>query len=193
MATPKFLIWRNRYEEGYCVVTNPNVEDDYELSEGVSRVEGWPDDVKAPMSAEYPKDIELADNLFGTELIIVSEKLRKMLTAERVTNVEYLPLTIVNHKKKVASTDYFILNPPSVVDCIDIEASEVKWNAIDKTLINRCKQLVLKEANVPKNVKVFRPKHLPTAILIRSELAKTLEESGLTGLYFTDPARFRGV
>ena len=193
MAAPKFQIWRNHYEEGYCVVTNPNVKDDYELSEGVSRAEGWPDDVKAPMSAEYPKDIELPDNVFGTELIIISDKTRQLLKTEGVTNVEYLPLAIFNHKKKLASKDYFILNPPSVVDCIDIEASDVKWNAIDKTLINRCKQLVLKEANVPKTVKVFRPKHLPTWILIRSELAKKLEDSGLTGLYFTDPARFRGV
>lgn len=193
MAAPKFLIWRNRYEEGYCVVTNPNVKDDYELSEGVSRADGWPDDVKAPMSPEYPKDIELPDNVSGTELVIISDKVRQALAAERVTNVEYLPLTIVNHKKKVASKDYFILNPPDVVDCIDLEASEVKWNAIDKTLISRCKQLVLKEANVPKDAKVFRPKHLPNQILIRSDLAKKLEGAGLTGLHFTDPAKFRGL
>jgi hypothetical protein len=193
MNKPVFLIWRNRYDEGYSVVTNPHVKDDHELSEGVSRAKGWPDDVKAPMSPEYPKDILLPDNVSGTELVIISHKLRQALVAECVTNVEYLLLTIIDHKKKVASRDYFIMNPPSVVDCIDLEASEVKWNAIDKSMISRCKQLVLKESNVPKDVKVFRPKHLPNQILIRSDLVKKLEGAGLTGLHFTDPAKFHGV
>lgn len=193
MQAPKFLIWRNRYEEGYCVVTNPNVDDDYELGEGVARADGWPEDVTAPMSQEYPKDIELADNVFGTELIIISDRTRQALIAEGVTDVEYLPMSIMNHKKKVASTEYFILNPPTVVDCIDLDASEVKWNAIDKSLISRCKQLVLKESKVPKDAKVFRPKHLPTEILVRADVARKLEAAGLTGLFFIDPAKFRGV
>jgi hypothetical protein len=189
-----FLIWRNRYAEGHCVVTTPRgVADDYQLSRGVTRAADWPEGVTSAMNEDYPKDIELADNLYGTNLIIVSGRLRNLVLADGVVGVEFLPVTILNHKNRIASADYFIVNPVGVVDCIDLEASEVKFNLIKKDLISRCKGIVLREAEIPSEAKVFRAKYLPTKILIRSDLARRLEDAGLTGLRFTDPAEFTGA
>ena len=77
-----------------------------------------------------------------------------------VGNVEYLPVQILNHKKKVASKDYFLMNPLSVVDCIDVEASEVEWDVVRKDFIESCESLVIQGPRVPADVHVFRPKHL---------------------------------
>jgi hypothetical protein len=188
------MIWRNRYVEGVCVINTPaGIKDDHELTRGMPRAAGWAKNVTATMSDEYPKDIALGDNLFGTNLIVVSSRIKEALEAEKMEPVEFLPLSIVNHKKKVASSDYYILNPPFILDCIDLEASEVKWNLIDKTLISRCKRLVLREPSVPANAKVFRAKHLPTRILVRDHVVKKLNAAGLTGLHFSDPAEFRGA
>ncbi len=191
---PKFLIWSNRYIEGKCVVDAPEqIPDMYQLNKGVSRSRGWPKKAVCRMSDDYPKDLELADNLYGTRFVIISPAVRDFLDAARVNKVEYLPVQVYNHKKRLASADYFLLNPLGQVNCIDIEASAIKWNAINPEVISSCKKLVLEEPNVPNNVKIFRPKHLPHEILIRSELAKKLTDAGLTGLHFKDPAKFRGV
>jgi hypothetical protein len=111
----------------------------------------------------------------------------------RVGNVEYLPVQILNHKKKLASKDYFILNPLSVVDCVDIEASEVEWDVIRTDFIESCASLVVRDSLVPADVHVFRPKHLESDILVRSELVNALTAAGLEGLLFTRAEDFQGA
>ena len=172
MPAPKFLMWGSQYIEGKCVLMEPKgMKDGFELSEGVPRQKGWPDRVVCAMNPEFAKDLELADNMFGTSLVIISKKLRDVLTDNGVIGVEFLPVQVMDHKKKLASADYFILNPPSLVDCIDIDASQVKFSPLDPETISRCNELVLKEAAVPKDVKVFRPKFLSHHILVRADLA----------------------
>jgi hypothetical protein len=193
MTRPAFYIWGNRYLGGKCVILEPKgIEDDFELGQGISLAERWPSSVICAMDPEFPKDIELSDNLYGTSRIVISKRLRDDLVERGVANVEFLSVEIRNHKKKTASKDYFVLNPPFAVDCIDTKASQVKWNQINLDLISRCNGLVIRKDAVPAGVNVFRPKHLETRILIRADLAQALTDLGLTGLWFADPADFKG-
>jgi hypothetical protein len=176
------------------VVTAPKeIEDAFQLERGISREKKWPIDVTCQMSDEFPKDIELSDNLHGGGFFIVSQRLRDVMTKYGVNGVEYLPVQILNHKKKLASKDYFILNPLLVVDCINIEASEVKWSAVRKDFINSCARLVIQDALVPADVHVFRPTHLPRRIFVRSALVTALTQAGLESLQFSPAEQYRGV
>jgi hypothetical protein len=194
MEEMKFGIWRDNYEKGLCVVEPPvGLKKGYEVREGISRVEGWPADVVCRMDPEYPKDIELSDNLYGAGVPIVSARIRDFLSAAEVDNIEFLSVTIMNHKDRVASRDYFIMNPLRIIECIDLEKSSVKWNLIDRELIDSCKKLVLDDKAIPDDCKVFRAKFLPMRIIVRGQLVKALGTVGFKGLCFTDVLKYTGV
>ena len=189
-----FVVWRSCYEEGLCVIGNPHgLEDQFPLLDGVPLLTGWPEKVTCKMSPKYPKDIQLADNLYGCSYPIVSGRIKEQIAAaDGGGQIEFLPVTILNHKGRVASTGYYFLNPVGSVDCIDIDKSRVKWNAIDNTVISSFEQLVLKEDAIPPGVAVFRPKHRTQTILASRSLADRLEADGFTGLYFMEPSQFQG-
>jgi hypothetical protein len=189
-----FVIWGKRYEEGWCVITNPSgFKNQFMLAEGVPLLKEWPGDVFCKMSPKYPKDIRLTDNLHGGSYPVISKGLKEKIAAlAGASSIEFLPVTIFNHKGRVASKDYFILNPVGSVDCIDLEKSGVTWNAIDETDISHFEQLVLKRKTVPAEVSVFRLKHQTGTILVRRSLAKQLSSDGFTGLHFLEPATYKG-
>jgi hypothetical protein len=189
-----YFIWRNRYVEGKCVIGAPKqIEKAFQLERGISRAENWPAEVTCEMSQEFPKDIELTDNMHGAGFIVISQRLRDFISEYSVTGVEYLPVQILNHKKKLASKDYFILNPLTVIDCIDTEPSEVEWSVVRKDFIESCARLVIRDEAIPADVHVFRPTHLPRRIFVRSKLVKALTEAGLESLYFSPAEQYQGV
>jgi hypothetical protein len=189
------LLWRpGEIKQGVCKLKGlSGVEDDFELDEGISRLDGWRDDASSAMSPRYPKDLGLADSLYGAGYLVVSAAVRKLLEEAAVARVEYLPLRIINHKGKVASADYCIVNPLAVVDCIDATASVVKENPLDPGNYSGCKQLVLRETEVPAELAVFRCLHWPAVIVVRKSLADRMTAAGLTGLHLMEPAAYTGL
>jgi hypothetical protein len=189
-----FVIWGKRYKEGSCVIGNPaGFQDQYLLMEGVPLLGQWPEDVVCKMSPKYPKDIQLTDNLHGGSYVVISQRLKERIAAlAGASQIEFLPVTVMNHKGRAASKDYFILNPVGSVNCIDIEASGAVWNAIDETDISHFERLVLKGSAVPPDVGMLRPMHRTRTILVRRPVADQLTSEGFTGLYFQEPATYRG-
>lgn len=189
-----FLIWNRQYREGFCVIENPeNVEKQNLLLKGVTMKDIWPDDAYCKMSASYPKDIQLSDNLYGSNFAVISFHASESLQSFAPNDeVEYLQVAIQNHKGRVASTDYFIMNPVSIVDCIDQGKSGVVWNKIAKDRISSCEELVLKDAAVPQSINIFRPRFMPKALVVRRNLATHLQSQGLSCLSFTELAEYRG-
>ena len=174
-------------DPGFCVLEEiEDMDDPLQLRKGV-KLEPWPDDVKFHMDPNYPKAIQLGDcinNLPGA--IVVSKRLKKLIEAAKPANVEYLPVSIINHKGKVASADYFIVNPYRLQDCIDQKQSVLKWNAIDPDLIVTCKKLIIDEGKVAKGSKIFRLKHFPFPIFVERALAEKIESEEMTGIIFTE-------
>lgn len=194
MGEGNYLIWDNDYEEGFCVIKKPKgIEKQHRLYQGISLDHDWPTEVVCHMNPKYPKDIQLSDSLYGANILVLSKDLKELLTKENVKNVEFLPVSIINHKERVASDTYFILNPFPVIDVIDIDASQVEWNDIDEGLIDSCEQLVLKTDAIPKDLQIFRPKYLSFIILIIEKLADKLVAANFTGLVFREPKEFTGI
>lgn len=193
MNDQDFQLWSSAYLYGYCVIKpQTGIAKSFQLSRGISRLQGWPSDAACKMDDSFPKDTDLPDVVTGVGWLVVSARVQALLASLKVASVEYLPLQILNHKGKLAAKDYFIVNPIGQVDCVDVAASKVMWNTINPELISVCASLVLRADAVPHDLSIFRPKHLPQHIFVRTSLAQRLAQEGFLGLHFRDPSTFNG-
>jgi hypothetical protein len=192
MRSREYVVWESDPSGTFCTLGPlENVEDEFELKRGVSRGADFPSDASFAMDPAYPKDIQLADNIYNLEgLPVVSKALADFVEAREPKETEFLPVTIINHKGRVASDEYRIINPFGTVDCIDREASDIEWNEIEKDLISSCFGLVLDEGRVDFDRLLFRPRYMPTIVLVRGDLADEIGAQGFTGLRFTPVDEF---
>jgi hypothetical protein len=178
-----YLIWEADSQSNYCVLGYlEGYSDDYKLMKGDSVAKEWPD-VSMRMDPDFKKQIKLSDNLLNpVNIIVASKRLCDFFRAKRVPNIEYLPVTIYDHKKKVASKEYSIANLVTTQDCIDTKKSEVTWNAIDSDYISSMKRLVLNEKKIAKDAMLFRAEHLKEIIFVRADLAQAVSDAGFTNI-----------
>lgn len=145
---------------------------------------GWRD-VRYHMDPNFKKQIALPDyvkNLHGD--IIVSARCKDLVLGLQ-PGLECLPITIIDHKGKVASDSHWFLNPRPLIDAIDREASQLSWNRIDPEEICGCERLVLVEARIPEKLHLFRLKHLPLAPVMSATLVDAITAAKLTGIKYT--------
>ena len=180
-----FLIWDASLDskKNFCVLDDlENVEDGFELTEGAPREHNFPDNAMLAMDPEYPKSIALADNIFNvSELIVASKALKKFIEERSKINVEYLPVTIKNHKQRVASNDYYIVHPIHLQDGLDIKKSICTWSTIIKDKVNEVERLIIDENRIEPEVTLFRLKYFYRPILVRRDLAEAISEADFTG------------
>lgn len=176
------------WQSNYCVLGYiENFEDDFMLTRGDSLVDAWPDDVSFRMDPDFPRQIKLSDQLLNPEnLIIASPQFLEFLKGNSLPNVEYLPVTVYNHKGRIASDGYEIVHLTQPQACIDVAASGVQWNHINSNWIDAVDKLVIDESRIERDVLLFRIKHLRDGILIRMDLAERIEEAGFSGIQFVD-------
>lgn len=177
-----YKIYDGDWQSNYCVLENiENFEDDYKLTRGDSLTGNWPDDVQFKMDRDFPRQLKLSDHLLNPEnLMIGSKSLCQFLRQEKVKNLEFLPVKIIDHKKRVASLDYHIVHLIHPQDCIDVAKSGVTWNHINPDWITAVQQLVIDESRIDSDIQLFRAKHLRRAIFIRHDLAEKIEKAGFT-------------
>src|SRR5579884_2171520 len=94
---------------------------DYCLSEGEPIGDRYPADAAIHLHRKYP-GIRLS-SLIGNTLcfLIVHTTMKDVLLQHAPNQMEVLPFTLYNHKKRVHSRDYWIINPLAIVDCLDKE------------------------------------------------------------------------
>jgi hypothetical protein len=187
-----FVVWEADTDGNYCALgALQGVDAVYEIKEGKSRAQGFPKDAKFEMDKRFPKDIALADGLYNSDrFVVVSARLKAFLDGEAPPFVEYLQVTIENHKGRAASRDYFIVHPVAIVDCIDMERSKLVWNSMDPGIIANYEKLVLLPDRIDPALLLFRPKHSKSLVVIRGSLAEKLEAGGFTGLWLNDVDEF---
>jgi hypothetical protein len=171
----------------FCVLRTPqNMPDATLLRKGV-RLAPWPGDVQFHMDPTFPKAIQLPDWVKNmSNALVASPALKKIIEASAPPDMEYLPITLIDHQGRVASSDYFMLNPCSLQDAINQELSTIEWNAIDPTFISDCTSMVLDESRIDPHATVFRLKHYPSKVVFRRDLANTIKKAGCTGIKFVE-------
>jgi hypothetical protein len=101
-------------------------------------------------------------------------------------------VAIVNHKGKKIPEPYYIMNPLTIIDCIDKAQSNITWNSIDPDAISGVLKLVLDQGKIDPEALFFRAKHMPHRVFVNRKFAKKLEDAGFTGITFMEPAEFMG-
>ena len=189
-----YVIWKAIFEEGYCVCGGlENFEDSHKLKRGISIGEYFPADALFRMDPDFPKDIKLSDNIRNKGgFMLVSKEIKELIEREHVNNSEYLSVKIINHKGRVASENYFIINPLGIYDAIDLDSSSVKWNNINPEEISTCLKLILKKEYIPADAKMFRLKYFSRHVVLRRDLAEQIKNGSFTGISFTDVQNFKG-
>lgn len=179
-----FVIWALRDVPNACCLDELiGVDDVWELREGVPRAVTFPRNAVYTMDQDFPHDTLLTDNLINTRtLIVASLKLKKFLETRQMQQVEYLPITILDHKGKPASHDYFIIHPINPVDCLDTGQCGAQWSSIDKETIQWLDRLVIDEGKIDPAREIFRLKFFYDVILVSRALAEAIDAEGFTGI-----------
>ncbi len=188
-----FVIWHAGDEGNTCKLESLQGWDDaWKLQEGVAVIDEYPSGAFYRMDPDYPNRVRLSDCLDnGNDLPVISAELKEYLEGRKIDGVEFLPITIINHKDRVASEDYWILNPTTVVDCLDVEASGVTLSPFDGT-VALMKRMVLIEENIEHDIQIFRIQNVPGPVLLARELADEIEAQGFTALLWSDPDKHNG-
>ena len=187
-ANMEYLWWATVAVGNGCIVETPeNVEFTPRFKRGVPYAADFPDDALVRMTSDSKKRTALLDDVANSDRIkICSPRLVEFLKARKLKNVEFLPVKILDHKKKVAAADYCIVHPIHLQDALDIEASAPRWSAIEKTEISNVKSLVIVPSKVDPEVRIFRLKSYLAPVLIEKTLADEILAAGFKGCFF-DP------
>lgn len=189
MTTPEpaYVAWGTTSRGSFAtLLALENVPDDYELSEGISRADGFPPDAAFRMNPAFPRDVALADAIRsrnGTGVPVVSPVLRAVIESFDPPDIEFLPVTIYDHKGRVASDAYTVANSFHVVDGLDLKRMTVSWNPLDPDMMISCEGVVLDPAKLADAPALFRPKGLQNRVLVRRDVADAIAASGATGVW----------
>jgi hypothetical protein len=136
---------------------------------GESLAAKWPADHHCQMQAPKRENTLYDFVRAGYDEMLVSEKVAEHLRGD--SNIELLPVTLLDHAKKVREK-YYYLNP-LVIDCLVIDKCSAKWS--DPDSVEEVAAFVIDPARVG-TAAMFRtpyPNHKPT--IITRELADKLK------------------
>jgi hypothetical protein len=158
----------------------------WRVHKGVALAPDWPEDAKLFMNKENP-GIKLSSLLGNTRSMLLASKELTEILQEHCQNqeIEYLPLAIYDHRKRVRSRDYFLVNPLGSVDCLDLQASEIVWDKNDPTNVIRVNKYVLQRDKVAEAPPLFRIQHDPSEYVLRTDLAKAIYDRKPTNISWT--------
>lgn len=177
----------------YAVLTlAQGVPDYFERFAAVPLAHRWPADAVIHMDAAFRKNLALADIHGAMGSFVVSQRFVDLVRTMGEREAEFLPIAIIDHKGKPVPEPYYLLNGTRVVDCIDLSASDVRWNVLAPTEIAGTMRLVLDPAKLPRDGLIIRPHHLRGVHLFREELAAALDSAGATGIYWFTVEEYGG-
>ncbi len=182
-----YSVWAPVWDETHVRIEGrpAEIKRKYQLLQGVERLETWPEHVPLRFSPHRPEGLFLPDtvnNAFGWHL--VSGACKAVLEAVPIEDVEYLPVTILNHRDRVASDDYWILNLLHLTPAVDREASEFDVDAADDSKISKFDRLVVTGAVWESGPALLRLEERPRLVLVRDDVVAQLDAAGLTGNAF---------
>jgi uncharacterized protein DUF1629 len=176
-----------QHRKGACSLTFlSNQEFTASLMIGSRLAKAWPKDMTFSMNPERPKDVALFDYVHNLEgVLLASPKLVTFFRDQKVPDVEFLPVTILDHKGRVASKEYAILNCCRVIDCVDQKKSEFEWDGLQEPSMV-VEKVVLDGRALGEDDRLIRPKFVPGKIFYREDLMQAIDDEGFAGVAFTN-------
>lgn len=147
----------------------------------------FPADAKIYLSKKS-RGMKLSSFLGNTRNWIIGSKELKAAIEKHCKKdaVEYLPFTLYDHRKRVHSRDYFIINPLGTFDCLDLKASDITWDDDDPDDIIDIDEYVLDPKKVKKAPQLFRIDKDPMAYVVGVDLVREFKAQNLTNIFLTE-------
>jgi hypothetical protein len=166
---------------------------DWRFSEGKPLAKEFPQNATVRFSDNFPDGRRLLDFVNNiSDVLMVSARVREVLDSIGIGNIEYLPITILNHRGKAAPAKYFIANLLGTESAIDMKKSDVVASNLDGEIatINR---LVLDRDSISPDAKLFRAATMKTLFFIREDALSALTDAGVNGLKSFDADGWDGL
>ena len=178
-----FVLTTEASAEGGLIEMYPdNSPKGWKFSKGQSLLPEFPKGAAVQFSDNFPDARKVFDFQTNTlQAFIISPRVRKLLESLEITNAEYLPVDIKDHKGQVVGKGHAILNLLGAEDAIDLEKSVYRMDSIDKEQIDRIKQLAVNHQALGPNAKMFRCSKKLRLVLIREDVLEAFKKEGLTG------------
>lgn len=167
---------------------------DWKFDEGISLAKEFPMGGEVSFSDNYPDHRNLYDfqpNLMSD--LLVSGRGRKIIESLELTNAEWLPVVVKDHKGNVVGPDYAFLNLQGAEPAIDMENSVYRMDSLAKDQIGRVKKLALKYDAINPQAKMFRCTMQRRLILIREDVHAAFVQAGLTGFKVYNAEGWNGL
>jgi hypothetical protein len=147
----------------------------WKISDGIAMGADYPPDAKWRMSDEYPETKLTSLLATVSNMLVVDGRLKAALEATSVP-IEFLPFTLYNHKNRVASRDYFIVNVLGTFDCLHPTKSEIRYSKEYPDEVIGIHKHVLDKRKLASAPDIFRVKEDPTMIVISARLAAQIKK-----------------
>ncbi|MBW2737389.1 MAG: hypothetical protein JRE64_00790 [Deltaproteobacteria bacterium] len=102
----------------------------YRMAEGKPVEEYYPEDAKIYLQSKSP-GLRLSSFIGNTlSYLIVNSEMKDVIieySDQGDCEIEILPFTLYNHKKRVYSKDYWIINPIGSFDCVNRKDSDIVY------------------------------------------------------------------
>jgi hypothetical protein len=135
--------------------------------------------------------IERCDSLWGGfPYLVFSPRLRDLLSASGVANLQYFGAEVYDRKTRSTLTQFRIANIVGTAACLDRERSDYEeWSDLPG-LLKRVDKLVLDHDRFPEDLLLFRLEELPSVLLCHQDVVAALQEASIVGVDFCDPGAF---
>jgi hypothetical protein len=179
----QFVEWDPCSVKDGAVLTNlQGVDRVFALDDGESVVNGFPQGAHFRFDPEFKRDTLPVDFYINVDsMMVCSNRAKEFISASGPEAVEYLPVTVFDHKGKALAERHWIVHPINPPDCIDLASSKVTWSSLDPDSIQRFRHLELDAARVPAARQLFRPKACPRLLALRRPFAEALVQQGFSG------------
>ena len=134
---------------------------------------------------------DMVDNI--DQLPVVSEQFKEMLQHCDCGNVEFLPISIKNHRDKIEKEKYYIVNLIDSIDYIDKEKTTIKYSHMNESQIRTVKNLCLKLENIPENRDLFRADYYYNRYVVSEDLKNKIDDEEFEGMIFVPIEEFNSV
>ncbi len=152
----------------------------YYLKKGIRLGEKFPHKSNYYMDDGHP-GIRLCSFISNLcSLLIFSSEVVNAIKQVCDNDIEYLPFTLINHEKSIASEDYFIVNPIGTFDCLNEKASNIKYTSTGHPIEPRT--YILDPAKMKGAPHLFRIKDFPYAYVMDITLAQKIKAQKLSQL-----------
>lgn len=161
--------------------------DVYCLAAGEPIGTDYPSEVKVKPSEEHA-GIQLSSLLGNNFNYLIASAAVKEAVSEHCVEaaIEYLPFTLLDHRERVRSQDYFFINPLGSIDAVDAAASDIKYHRSGAVVAIR--KLVLDPQKLIGAPGLFRLKQDPQRYIVSEPLVRAFKERGFTNLVLREIA-----